>query len=458
MPKTSSWLRVNLIILILGPILILGAVKFLNGVLPKRFYFSLSSLAKGSDEPFIIDTPTVNGQRLCELLKKYGVASDDVGKYIDQRTNKCSEVYAAARGKSPGKQVSKDLKDKIYRAAFASDREAAKLLQADVNAIIRTGLSDGELQRIFDEATSVSDAYTKIVAFYTAQFSSLNDEQTQLTQFLKQKYGNLIPQADAQDGAPRQTSEGGEDAETPKLSADQIDLIKSAHAEFLANFLKADYLASRKGVDASDIDQIISDFSGFGDLTWDMRKFYTDELSTDIDDALRAAFQKHSLLILSNDTVRTAILTDVYRSNLSDYVIAGLLRIFPVFAVAAMLGIYFGRTEVLSISLAGGLTALSLVWPIVLLWDTVVQGKWHDYKPMFLSIYAVYVLTFFVTARAGALAGSAMASRLGIWQKPAVDGEKTEPVYLAELAVNLIASVIFSVLVMALNLIVPLKT
>jgi hypothetical protein len=150
---------------------------------------------------------------------------------------------------------------------------------------------------------------------------------------------------------------------------------------------------------------------------------------------------------------------DVYRTNLPSYVIAGLLRILPVFAVAFLFGIYFGRAEILSVSIAGGLAALALVWPIVLLWDTIVQGKWHDFKLTFIGIYALYVLTFFITARAGALAGSAVAARLGIWQKsPSTVEAQSSPKYFTDLVVSVIGSVIFSLLVMALNLIVPLKT
>ena len=461
MANDANWLRINFVILFLGPILIMGAIKFLNSILPQKYYFSLSSLAKGSDEPFIIDTPSVSGQRLCSLLKKYGVKLDDAYNYIDQRTYNCSEVFAnknAVSNRDVRRKISKDVKDKIYRTAFASDQEAARHLQSDINHIIRGAMTDSELQNIVAEASSPSDAYKKILEFYTAQFASLSGEDTELSKFLKKKYGDLIPEAQQEENALKENREEA-DAENPKIAADDIKQIKRAHADFAATFLKTNYLSSYKGINASDIDEIVTGAGNYVELPSAVRNFYKGELTSDIDDALRSQFEKHGLSVLSNDSVRTAILTDVYRANLSNYVIAGLLRILPVFAVAFLFGIYFGRREVFSVAVAGALTALALVWPIILLWDNVVQGKWHDYKLTFIGIYAVYVLTYFITARAGALAGAAAAQRFGIWQKSVPDpASQVSPRYLVEISINVIASAIFSLLVIALNLIVPLRS
>ena len=105
--------------------------------------------------------------------------------------------------------------------------------------------------------------------------------------------------------------------------------------------------------------------------------------------------------------------------------------------------------------------AFLLVWPIILLWDTVVQSQWANYQELFLGMYLLYIIAFFAVARCGALIGSYWGEKLN-WHEPVVqevsEGTMSPKGYGMEILVSLIASTIFSLVAFSMNLILPLST
>src|SRR5262249_25505499 len=80
--------RVNLLITFFCAALLILLIKATRLLLPAKSFFDFSKLVGGSSEPFIVDPPGVTGQKLCELIAKYGVPPDSFRKRIA-----CDEDY-----------------------------------------------------------------------------------------------------------------------------------------------------------------------------------------------------------------------------------------------------------------------------------------------------------------------------------------------------------------------------
>ena len=141
-------------------------------------------------------------------------------------------------------------------------------------------------------------------------------------------------------------------------------------------------------------------------------QFYAAQAADRVDQLLKASFAQANLDLDYTDKVRQEILSDISQSGIPTYVISALARVAPIFLVALLFGIYFGRRDVLSISVGAALLAFLLVWPIILLWDTVVQSQWANYQELFLGMYLLYIIAFFAVARCGALIGSYWGEKL----------------------------------------------
>jgi hypothetical protein len=129
--------------------------------------------------------------------------------------------------------------------------------------------------------------------------------------------------------------------------------------------------------------------------------------------------------------------------------------------IGLILGFYFGRGELFSASFAGALAAFLLTWPIMLMWDRVVQSMWHDKKLIFLAFYAVYIISFFLTARVGALIGVRMREGAPERLTSAIDRETGTVAYKGaswgELAGNIFVGLLANGAVAAWNVVIPLS-
>jgi hypothetical protein len=141
----------------------------------------------------------------------------------------------------------------------------------------------------------------------------------------------------------------------------------------------------------------------------DFAGFYIDQNEPIVKAALRSEFEASNIDLSDAAEVRQQILSQASQTGIFSYIVAALARVLPIFAVALLFGAYFGRREVTSISVGAGLLAFLLVWPILLLWDTVVQSQWAEYTTLFICIYLFYVVAFFAVAHSGSLIGAALS-------------------------------------------------
>jgi len=100
-----------------------------------------------------------------------------------------------------------------------------------------------------------------------------------------------------------------------------------------------------------------------------------------------------------------------------------------------------------------------LSWPLMLMWENLVDPRWNDQRPLFLVFYGIYVLSFFFTARFGAVIGALIRRGLMRRSDPLVStgsGGVADAVTLRDFIVNLSASVLINVAVYATNVVIPL--
>jgi len=401
LPSSLTSLRLNFLIILVFPIVALGSVKVLNYFLPKSFYFSVSSLVKGNDEPFIVEPPSVTGSRLCELLRRYGIDPQNSGGQIARYT-RCNEEFVEQNNPTRFKitpiAVSKDTKDLVYRRAFQSDGIALKSLNADVSRFVRP-MSDHELHQLIAGSASVYAAFRKMYSYYTGLFSNSANEGN-LHQLIEQTYQGVIPPIVTQDVG--EENEVGTADNSGNLNQEEVRQIDAAHERFAKAFFGIDYSTSN-GINASEIDKILAGLTYPGQLSNDIFEFYKTKLTSALDNNLRSSFTAQGLHLLQEGEERNAVITDIYIDTFWRYLLSALIRIAPIFLLALGYGLYYGRIEINSISFGGAIAAFLLVWPIILLWDNVVQSKWQEYKALFIALYVAYIITFALIARTGAL-------------------------------------------------------
>jgi hypothetical protein len=245
------------------------------------------------------------------------------------------------------------------------------------------------------------------------------------------------------------------------LKPDEIAGIKAAHQRFAAGLAGLDFGRQYKPISVTDIETLLGSIYSAGGVPRDFAGFYIDQNEPIVKAALRSEFEATNIDLSDAAEVRQQILSQASQTGIFSYIVGALARVLPIFAVALLFGAYFGRREVFSISVGAGPLAFLLVWPILLLWDTVVQSQWAEYKPLFIGIYLLYVVAFFAVAHSGSLIGAALSRSLGIRKTldettAAID--TSGRIHSREILASLISSGIFSFLAFSLNLIVPLQT
>ncbi len=446
--------RLNLIVLILFPIIALGTIKLTNMVLPAKYYFSLSKLAKGADEPFIVDPPSVTEAKFCGLLKKYDVESGDVNlPYID-----CDNLGAAGQQTVAYKPTA-DERDLIYRLAFQNDQRAIAALSADINAVPRQPMAQERLEEILNTSRSVKAAYDALSYDYANRYRNLSySSDGQLISFSNAVFQTITSQHQRPESGFQQSQFN---QQQPSLSPEEMARIRQAHQNFLNAYYSANLSSSVHNIAASDIDTILKDLYSADTIPISFAQFYTAQPADKVQDLLKASFAQANLDLDYTEKVRKEILSDVSQTGIPSYAVSALARVAPIFLVAILFGIYFGRSDVLSIAAAAGLLAFLLVWPIILLWDTVVQSQWASYREIFLGMYLLYIIAFFAVAWCGSLIGAYIGEKMH-WHKPLVQSNGDEAMspkgYGKEIFVSLMASTIFSLVAFSMNLILPLST
>lgn len=94
-----------------------------------------------------------------------------------------------------------------------------------------------------------------------------------------------------------------------------------------------------------------------------------------------------------------------------DSVLALLIRLAIPFIAGFLISRFFPEDGITAAGVGAALAALLLCWPVIVLWDRVVTGDWHNDYGKFIALYVLYMVLFFFVGRLGAMAGTKFSSR-----------------------------------------------
>lgn len=442
-------LRSNVLIVVVGAFAIMFLIK-LTSLLPEKYYFTFSSISGGaSSGPFLVDPPGVTGKKYCEILKRNNI---DVGKLGQQ------EVNCSRKGSPYEYKFTKEQEDLIYSVAFRTDADARAKLRNTVKAIKITPLSEQQLKGILDYSANLQDALGRLKQAYGWQFQSQ----------LKELFGNGM--AGAYAGLPDEVKQDvlrAKDTGSARLSDLDKQRLLAAHQAFLAGY-SGERVAKEMApaIQKSQIDNIVKYASSKKGVVQDIGGIYVDTYKDALENEIERVFVAQGISPNVKDDgseqIKSVVSTEIFKAGLHNYVIAILVRVLPVLLFGFIAGLIFGRSEIFSIALAGAFAAFLLSWPVILLWDTVVQSSWASQKNLFLIFYALYVISFFFTARVGAMFGAVLRPALPGFAKLETPKDPTSDMLAViswkDLAVNILTGVFANAAVYAWNVIIPLTS
>jgi hypothetical protein len=115
---------------------------------------------------------------------------------------------------------------------------------------------------------------------------------------------------------------------------------------------------------------------------------------------------------LDLDARRAAFEAAVMKTTGVSYLAALGIRLAIPLIVGFVLAAMLGTEEIASIALGAALAAFLLAWPVAVLWQGVVAGRYHDLRTVFLLFYACYVASFGTLAWLGAVIGARARQRI----------------------------------------------
>ena len=457
--------RLNLIIVLFGPLLILATIKVTNLVVPDRYYFSLSSFVKEGDMAFIAPPPSVTGAKFCEILEKYNIDTQKLSEKARIYSVRCNTTaYEKQTAVNTDLTLTADEKDRIYRTAYASDEENRRLATELLRNISLKQLTPDQLDKFISNAFHNKDIHDKMVSHYRNQIRTYG---TPFKKNVDSKFSCFLDSCVNEKAKP--DDEGNEDRtfyeSKSKLNFPyRNELLVSDNEVFLNlnNFIST---AKIEKIKSDDLEKIIKEakadvakFSGSKDsLTYNVQRrvanFYTDQAYQKVSSEIKNSFKKNNIPLTGSDNIEK-VAQGIAFAGLPDYIIASILRVAPVFLAAAILGFIFGRIDLISIMFAGAAAALLLTWPVILLWETVVTPSLQSQKTLFIIMYVAYIGVFALTARAGALAGMLIKERT-VGNK-SIDVDAVKKTTLGEFGYGIAVSVAANFVVFAWNFVIPL--
>jgi hypothetical protein len=445
---TLETFRGNFLVAFCGAALIVFLIKITPLVLPAKYYFSFSSLVGSGSEPFIVDPPGVTGQKLCGLLEKYDIPRERF-TYINCKLNYAEETKSGVAGTA----FTPEERDKIYTVILQGDPQLRSDVQAAMQAQPPTLPSEEDVNAIIAESGTVSRAFDKL----QERYKSALDEYVQAAagDKLKTWFAAEVAASNAQsESEPDEAS--GEEA-GGQLPDDAAAKVLTAYRN-AASRLDGTQLASALApIKKSDVDDVIKRSYGWYGIDDSILGHYKSSLSDEyVHNVLMDEFKKAGLDVKTPEEQRRLIFAEINSFSLVDYILSILIRLAPVVIVGVGLGYALGRSELLSISIAGALAAFLLSWPLMLMWDRLVQSTWHDKKAIFLMFYTAYIVAFFVTARASALLGAKLRQKLGP-PEPAPASAPKVPIKWAEITGNIVVGLLMNAAVFIGNVIIPLQ-
>jgi hypothetical protein len=427
-------LKVNFALVFLGAPLIILLIKASSMLLPPKYYFSFSRLVVGASEPFIVDPPGVTARKLCEVMERRTIPRETY-----RNLKYCTDDYEFS--------VSREDLDRIYGVALTSDPSIRKAFRDTAAQIPIQQLSDADVKRIAAESPSVGRAIEAIIDYYSNELAKLRRG----------------PSSDDAIAVLYKRGTGGEPGEEPEqpeqpakkgsLSDDVINHIVQAHESFRAELTSANLAKRIVPIKKSAIDEMIQKSEGTGNIGFKIAQYYTDQLNDGVEETISLGFARFGF-----ENERKTIFDEINNFSWKNYLLSVLLRLTPVFLFGLLAGMLAGREELFSISLAGGLAAFLLSWPLMLMWERLVQSSWTDKRTLFFTFYAVYIVSFYLTARS--------AGMLGAWLREQKIAVVPDPSGLArgaairvkwrEVAISIALAAVINGIVYSWNVFIPL--
>lgn len=439
-------LRVNLALVLLGAFSVMLLIK-LTALLPAQYYFSFSKLVAGDRGPFLVDPPSISGARLCELMRRNRISSDDLASVqID-----CGKGKLSGEDSARPQPFSPLAIDAIYNGVLSN----AAALQTQTRQLAAQAalqpMTDDQLDELLGRAQTVDAAVKGMVQHY----------KYQVAQAIEQPLRQDVDRALADVPEPEYTGSTADELSLPPLSQKNRARLRTAHSGFLHQLDTGTIpLTPGPPVRKSQLDDYVASAYGKYGLAVSVTSHYTEPIKAELETALQGEVAAQGLTLRSSDALQQMVFTELSVAGLGDYAIAVLIRLAAVLLFGIVAGIAFGRHEFLSISVAAALAAFLLSWPLMLMWDKLVGAQWNDQKALFMVFYGIYVLSFYFTARFGAVIGALIRRSLMRRPEPLVatagDSVMANVVTFRDFVVNLTASVLINIAVYATNIVIPL--
>jgi hypothetical protein len=420
-----SDLKVNFLIVFVGAPLIILAIKAAGLLLPPKYYFSFSKLVAGSSEPFIVDPPGITAKKLCEVLAREAIPRSA----FYGRIRTCDRDYE--------RPFTREERDRIYDVAIRSDAEIRTAYREAEASDPPQPLSDERVREIAAGKSSVADAIQAVTDYY------LNEIGRMFNAYDADRIAALYEPPDALDTMP------DEDDNRRKLSDDVVAQIVRAHTTVRNDLAGINFAQRIQPIKKSALDEILSHQDGSKNVGPRISLYYTDQVDDFVRSTITNGFARYNLTIN-----RKVVFEEINKFSWANYLLSALVRLTPVFLFGLLCGMLFGRAEIFSASLAGGLAAFLLSWPLILMWDRLVQGSWTDKKWLFFSFYAAYVVSFFLTARCAAVIGARLREHLPAIRGKIADGGVT----WRDIAINTAGALAINAVVYAWNVYLPLSS
>ena len=437
--------RVNLTLVFLGAFSVMLLIK-LTSLLPAQYYFSFSKLVAGDRGPFLVDPPSVSGAKLCELLRKNRISSEDLQTVeID-----CNQDRAAGRATPSRPRFSPQEIDGIYNSVLGNAASLQQRSRQLASRFTPTPVSEEDLEQILARAQTVDAAVKALKVRYGHQVSEAIDQP--LREHVEQLLAAL-PE-------PQYTGARTEQLSLPPLSENERARLRAAHASFADGISRRIAQAPHGTIRKSDLDELVANAYGKYDLTVRIAGHHAEPVKGAVNAALASAVSDQGLTLRSSDELEQVVFTELSVAGLQDYATAVLIRLAAVLLFGIIAGIAFGRHEFVSIAVAAALAAFLLSWPLMLMWENLVDARWNDQRPFFLVFYGIYVLSFYFTARFGAVLGALV--RRGVMRRSepllttAGNSAVANAVTFRDFIINLAASVMINIAVYATNMVIPL--
>jgi hypothetical protein len=213
-------------------------------------------------------------------------------------------------------------------------------------------------------------------------------------------------------------------------------------------------------IEKSKVDSVLDKAYGKWDILSGITNFYGEQAEQWTKTNITNIYTTSGMAIPDTGKAKKKIFAELSNQGLADYLISVALRIAPVLIFGFVLGFLFGPNEFISIGLAAALAAFLLSWPLMLLWENLVGHQWQDQKYLFLLFYAIYALSFFVTAHFAAVCGAftrTLTAGPGSFIGSSAAATPQKIVGWREVAINLLTGLVVNGAVYAWNVIIPLN-